>query len=123
MVCAGILILVMTPLLFEEQGNSLFMRVSGLLIVILGFITLCRGRAENGKEMATKRLRFCENILREEPMNIPALFEKTSALMELERFREAMECLNQVLEINPGNAEARKLREQCNTLLREKDKK
>ena len=51
--------------------------------------------------------------LKLDPKNDVILSNKGVALMELERFREAVECFRKAVLLNPTNDDAKILRDEC----------
>ncbi len=53
------------------------------------------------------------------PDNINSLFSKGKTLMNLERYEEAIECFNKVLELDPQHPEAKKIKKEAEKLLKD----
>jgi len=65
----------------------------------------------------------CNNVLKEEPDSVKALFRRAQAVFELKDFMECMKDLKKVIELDPQNREARKLLKDAQGLQKEEDKK
>jgi len=67
-------------------------------------------------------IRACSIVLDRKPRNVKALFRRATAHHERKEHMDAIRDLNKALEIEPQNAEARRLLQQAKQAQREEDK-
>jgi tetratricopeptide (TPR) repeat protein len=112
-IAAGFAILVIGLTLWIEIDSEellIMTLVPGIFIIIIGIFDLSRlSRAhllKQSKELNTKRIEYYDEILMDDSNDIKVLIEKGATLIDLERYKDAIECFNRALEIEPNNLEA-----------------
>jgi FKBP-type peptidyl-prolyl cis-trans isomerase/tetratricopeptide (TPR) repeat protein len=68
-------------------------------------------------------MKHCENVLKEEPMNLKALFRRAQANFGLKEYMDCLRDLRRVLEVEPQNREARSLIKEAQAAQKADDQK
>eukprot|EP00746_Dinoflagellata_sp_MGD_P067169 gnl/MRDRNA2_/MRDRNA2_27736_c0_seq2.p1 gnl/MRDRNA2_/MRDRNA2_27736_c0~~gnl/MRDRNA2_/MRDRNA2_27736_c0_seq2.p1 ORF type:complete len:270 (+),score=74.12 gnl/MRDRNA2_/MRDRNA2_27736_c0_seq2:114-923(+) len=64
----------------------------------------------------------CDKVIKEEPRNVKALYRRASAQLGLKEYLDAMKDLSVLLEVEPGNSEAKRLLQEARASQKKADR-